>query len=56
MLVLRSKLRPIAPPPKRDPYAGEVRKALGEAKARKGRVTLAMVRGLKERGEAGGRG
>lgn len=49
MLVHRSKLRPLAPPPKCDPYAGEVRKALGEAKARKARVTLAIVRALKER-------
>ncbi|WP_342163018.1 hypothetical protein [Methylobacterium sp. SD21] len=53
MMVHRSTTRP--PPPKRDRFAGEIRKALGEAKARRGRVTLAMVRGLKEQDQAGGR-
>jgi hypothetical protein len=46
MLVLRSKSRPSAPPPKRDPYAGHTRQLLGVAKNRRGPVTLPTVRGL----------
>jgi len=46
MMVLRSKARPTAPPPKRDPYAGHTRQLLGVAKNRRGPVTLPAVRGL----------
>ena len=53
MLASRSTRRP--PPPRRDPYAGEIRKALGEAKARRAKVTLAIVRGIADRANAGGR-
>ena len=46
MLVLRSKSRPIASPPKRDPYVGHTRQMLGMAKNRRGPVTLPAVRCL----------
>ena len=53
MLSSRSTKRP--PTPRRDPYAGEIRKALGEAKARRAKVTHAIVRGIADCAEAGGR-
>ncbi|SFM97228.1 hypothetical protein [Methylobacterium pseudosasicola] len=54
MMVLRSKSRPTAPPPKRDPYAGHMRQLLGVAKNRRGPVTLATVRGLAGDRDGGG--